>query len=97
MDLRLQKGLNYWTWLLGFVLTNFSSCLVTAVKQRIRYLFRILTNTNDDKHDSILALIVSMKASSAIADFFEDVEEFCNIPAFERVAARLRRMLVADK
>ena len=53
-------------------------------------MFRILLNKADDKHESVLALIVSMKKSTAVADFFEDFEELCNLPGTERVSVKVR-------
>ena len=62
------------------------------VPQRIRLLFRILVNKHDDKHECVLALIISMKHCSAISEFFEDIEELCDIPASDRISWKLKTL-----
>ena len=59
-------------------------------------MFRILFNRNtNDKYEPLLALIISMTATSSIVEFFEDVEELCETPMEERVAETLRGIVAS--
>ena len=51
----------------------------------------------DEHHESVLAIILSMKKSSAIAEFFEDAEELIGVPLPDRVSGLVREVLDSNK
>ena len=66
-------------------------------QQRVRRLFRVLTNINDQNHNLLQALIMSMQQCSAYADFFEEVEDLLETQSSERISDKMRMLEKADK
>ena len=57
----------------------------------------MLLNVQDDKHEILLALILSMGKSVAYADFFEEVEYLAGTSSSDSFAAKLRSFLNSEK
>ena len=57
----------------------------------------MLLNVQDDKHEILLALILSMGKSVAYADFFEEVEYLAGTSSSNSFADKLRSFLNSEK
>ena len=74
-----------------FAITNYNF-------QKTRALFRMLLNVQDEKHEVLLALILSMGKSVAYADFFEEVEYLSGTsPSSDGFASKLRSFLNSER
>ena len=65
--------------------------------QRVRRLFRVLTNVNDEHHEPLQALIMSMQKCTAYPDFFEEAEDLLDTPESERLSEKMRALESSEK